>query len=259
MKSTSRQWLYAIIMTGSVIFTPLVGILGPFNNGNPEGQTAAELFLPADYAFIIWSVIYLGFIALGIWQGLPAQANNERARRAAPWLSASAVGNVFWILFAGSPAAVPWTVPTLIFMEVTAWIAYLRLKVGSPELPTRERWLHVPLQVYVGWLSVATIANSASALNALGWGGWGLSPVTWTLIMLVVGTFVAWQVGRWVGHDNVYRGVFVWAFVAIFVAQQAYPAVAWTSLTEAGIVLAMILCTMRRIRSRLGIGKLATD
>ena len=248
MKNKLSQWINAVLITGSVIFTPIVGIFGPFNNGNPEGQNTTELFLPAGYAFSIWAVNYLGLFALGIWQGLPAQANNERARRAAPWLSATAVGNVLWILFAGSVETVPWTVPALIFMQISAWVAYFKLKVGDPELPALERRLHIPLQIYLGWLSVATIANMAAVLNVLGWDGWGISPVTWTVIMTAAGTALAWEVGRQVNHDNIYRAVFVWAFVAIFVKQQAYPAVAWSALAAGGVVLAMIVGTFPRQR-----------
>jgi hypothetical protein len=241
MKPTVRQWIHAVIITGSVVLTPIVGIFGPFNNDNLAGQRKTELFLPAGYVFSVWSVIYLGLFALGIWQGLAAQTDNERARRAAPWLSATAAGNVLWILFAGSFATVLWTVPVLIFMEITAWVAYFKLQVGNPTLPAVEKWLHIPLQIYIGWLSVATIANSAAALNAIGWDGWGISPLMWTLIMLAAATAVAWIVGQLVNHDNIYRAVFIWAFIGIFVEQLAYPVVAWSALAAAGVVLAMII------------------
>ncbi len=248
MKSTRQQWIYTFLITISIILTPPIGFLGGFNGGNPEGQTTTELFLPADYAFIIWSVNYLGLIALGIWQGLPNQKDNPRARRAAPWLAVTAVGNIFWILFAGSVTTVPLTVIALLVMEISAWIAYFRLDIGNPDLPTSEKLLHVPLRVYLGWLAVATIANSASALNVLGWSGWGLSPVAWTLIMTVAGVIIAWEVGRRVNHDNIFRAVFVWAFVAIFVAQQATPAVAWAALAAALVIAGMIVFTLPRQR-----------
>ena len=93
---------------------------------------------------------------------------------------------------------------------------------------------------------MATIANMAAVLNVLGWDGWGISPVTWTVIMTAAGTGLAWEVGRQLNHDNIYRAVFVWAFVAIFVKQQAYPAVAWSALVAAGVVLAMIVGTFPR-------------
>lgn len=248
MKPTRNQWINAILITVCVSVTPFVGLLGPFQDGNLSGQSTGELFQLAGYAFSIWAVIYSGLFALGIWQGLATQADNVRARRAAPWLSATALGNIVWIFLASSPFAIPWTVPVLVFMGITGWIAYFRLHVGNPDLPAVERRLHIPLQIYVGWLSVATVANTAAVLSALGWNGWGISPVTWTIIMLVVAVGVAWIVGRLVNDDNIYRAVFVWAFVALFVEQQEYPLVAWSALVAAAVVLAMIAVTWPRAR-----------
>lgn len=248
MGTTAVQWVHALIIAGSVVLTYMIGIFGPFNNGDIAGQETTELFLPAGYAFAIWAVIYLGLFGLGIWQGLPGQAKRGPARRAALWLSATALGNLMWIVAASWIATVPYTLPIAIFMTVTGWAAFFRLRVGDPGLPAVERWLHVALRIYLGWLSVAVIANSAAALNVLGWDGWGVSPEAWTVIMLAAGALVAWEVGRRVNHDNVYRGVFVWAFVAIFVGQRSYPVVAWSALAAAAAVTVMILATLPRRR-----------
>lgn len=77
MKPTLFQSIHAVIITLSVALTPLVGIFGPFENGNAQGQNASELFLPAGYAFSIWAVNYVGLFALGIWLGLSTQADNQ--------------------------------------------------------------------------------------------------------------------------------------------------------------------------------------
>ncbi|MCG8349985.1 MAG: tryptophan-rich sensory protein [Chloroflexales bacterium] len=245
----TRNRILGVLAIGSVIVTPVIGIFGPFNNGNLTGQNTTELFLPAGYAFSIWAVNYVGLILYGLWL---LRADSKRANQAAPWLAASALGNLVWIWLAGSVTTVPLTVPVLIVMEMTAWIAYFKLGIDQRDaLPQGERLLAIPLQIYLGWLSVATIANSAAVLNVLGWDGWGVSPVDWTLIMLVAGTAVAWEVGRRVNQDNVYRAVFIWAFVAIFVEQQAYPAVAWSALAAAGVVLVMIVGTQPRQHKRL--------
>lgn len=243
MKSTAKQWIYAVLITGLMLLTPVIGIWGPFNNGDFGGQPSYELFLPAGYAFFIWAVINIGLFSLGIWQGLPSQRHNKRAQAAAPWLVATVLGNGVWIVLAGSIETIIWTVPTIIFMEVTGWFAYLRLGIGRVQEAEGERWLHFPLQVYVGWLSVATIANTAAALNKLGWNGWGIDPVIWTLVMIVAAVIVAWGVGWLMGHDNVYRGVFVWAFVGIFVAQLETPVVAWAALAAAVVIVGMIVWT----------------
>ena len=239
---TKLLLIYGILTILSVILTPLVGLLGPFQNGQVQ-DSSRELFLPAGYAFSIWGINYLGLIALGAWLMFPAQRQNPRAIAAAPWIFVTSVFNVAWILFAGSTANVPWTVPILIVMEVSAWLAYFALGVGQPNLPTLERRLHVPLQIYIGWLSVATVANSAAALNVLGWNGFGFSPVFWTVLMLLIATLLAYVVGALTGQDNIYRGVFVWAFIGIVVEQVSIPLVAWTAGIMALLVFGMIFVT----------------
>ena len=51
-----------------------------------------SLFLPADYVFGIWSLIYLGLIASAIYQALPT-AGAERAVTSAVRMGASLAGN----------------------------------------------------------------------------------------------------------------------------------------------------------------------
>jgi hypothetical protein len=38
MNETIRRWIYCLLITGSVIVTPLVGIFGPFDNGSPSNS-----------------------------------------------------------------------------------------------------------------------------------------------------------------------------------------------------------------------------
>jgi hypothetical protein len=195
-------------------------------------------------------------IALGIWQALPAQINNSRARASAPWLAITAIFNMVWIVLAGDRALVPWTVPTLLIMEVSAWIAYIKLGVANHAgFPRSERFLHIPLQIYVGWLSVATVANTAAALNVLSWDGFGISPITWTVIMLIVSTFLAGIVGWRVKDDNIYRAVFAWAFIGIVVEQRNVPIVALTASIMTIIILLMIVVT--NLRNRPGLLKVS--
>jgi Mg2+/Co2+ transporter CorB len=97
----------------------------------------------------------------------------------------------------------------------------------------------IPFSVYLGWISVATIVNIASALYISGWSGWGISAAGWTVVMLVVGaaigTIVAIQ-----RADVAFTLVFIWAYVAIAMRQLDNPAILITALVAA-IVLAVML------------------
>lgn len=235
--------VYGVAMIASVVMTPLIGIIGPFNGGN--APTPNEVyFLPAGYVFSVWGLIYGGFILIGVWMIRCADVLPLRFHAAAPWLVTTALGNVAWIAFAGRHQWEVLTVPMLLVMELSAWMAYVHLGLHQSQKPwwTRtERLLHIPLRVYVGWLSVATVANTASVLGNLNWGGFGISPVIWTVMMLGVATAVAGIVGYFVNEDNVYRAVFVWAFIGIAVKQWATQPVAMTALLMSAILVVTIL------------------
>ena len=248
MNEATRRWLYCVLITGSVVLTPIVGMWGLFAHGSGTPPAGREYFLPAGFVFgTVWTINYLGLATYGIWQALSGQRNNQRVRRALPWLAGTALGNVLWIALAGSLETVPWTVPTLIFMEVTVWVAYFKLGIPSGEAASStEKWLQAALRVYTGWLSVATIANTAAALIVLGWDGFGIAPQTWAVIMLMAATVLAGVIGRLVNDDNIYRAVFVYAFIGIMIQQRDVPAIVWTAAGGALAIAAMIATTWGR-------------
>ena len=92
MGTTTARWFHALIIAGSVILTYVIGIFGPFNDGNFAGEEATELFAPAGYAFAIWGGIYLGLFGLGIWQGLPGNSHSPTVPTSAvsTWTAAAA-------------------------------------------------------------------------------------------------------------------------------------------------------------------------
>jgi FtsH-binding integral membrane protein len=105
----------------------------------------------------------------------------------------------------------------------------------SQKLNALENWLvRLPFSIYFGWITVATIANITVLLVSLGWNGFGLSDVFWTVVVLLVGAVI----GSWrTIHDrNIpYALVLIWAYGAIlskhlsatgFAGQ--YPAVIYT-------------------------------
>jgi hypothetical protein len=107
----------------------------------------------------------------------------------------------------------------------------------------------VPFSVYLGWISVATIVNIASALYISGWDGWGISAAAWTAIMLIVGTAIAAVVAIQ-RADIAFTLVFIWAYVAISIRQLDDPVI-WITAVVAAIVLAGVLVFGRMRRKTL--------
>ncbi len=120
---------------------------------------------------------------------------------------------------------------------------YLRLGIGKTAVSTAEKWLvRVPFSTYLGWITVATIANVTSTLDFIKWSGWGISPVVWTVIMLAVGV-VAAALMAFTRREVAYLLVLVWAFIGIAVKHTATPAVAISAWAAAGLVLVALVAS----------------
>ena len=158
-------------------------------NGKTTGEISDSiptLFTPAGYVFSIWSVIYLGLLAFAWFQGRRAQATAEFQERIGYWFFLSCVLNSAWIV-AWHYEQFPLTLVLMLGLLISLLTIYLRLDAGRRTVSTAEsRWVYLPFSIYLGWISVATIANLSAVLYQWGWTGGPLAPEIWTAIMVVV-------------------------------------------------------------------------
>lgn len=222
-----------------------------------NGQTTAEisdrfpiLFVPAGYVFAIWGLIYVGLIAYSVYQALPAQRDNATLQRIAPlyWLASAA--NSIWILL-WHYEYFTWTIVAMATLLLSL-IAIYRILRASPHGGERGfAWAaQLPFSVYLGWISVATIANAAQLLYFLEWSRWGVADVTWTLIMLAV-TAILGLAMLLRESDFAYAFVLIWALLGIAAKQTAVAAaVGAGAYAVAGVLLlGMALVLLRRVRA----------
>lgn len=247
-KETVRVWINVI----AVIAT--IGINGLANALPLNGVTTGEIsdrfdvyFVPAGYVFSIWGVIYLGLIAFAIYQALPSQRDNPRLIRVGYLFALSCVANIAW-LFLWHYELFPLTLIAMVALLGLLISIYTRLGIGREEAPATEQWLvRLPFSIYLGWVSVATIANVTSLLDYLGWNGWGISEVAWAVVMLVIGAGLTTVVSL-SRRDVAYALVIVWAFVGIAVKHTGTPTVAITAVVAAVWAAgAGAVATMRRL------------
>ncbi|HEY9781828.1 MAG TPA: tryptophan-rich sensory protein [Leptolyngbyaceae cyanobacterium] len=221
-------------------FFPAQGLnIGEISNTILQGVQIT----PANYAFAIWGLIYLGLIAYGIYQLRPTQRSNSTIRRVDILLIVACIAQITWVyLFT---LRLFWlSVMAMLAILLPLIGAYLQLGIGKQRVSRQQRWLaQMPFSIYLGWISVATIVNIASALYISNWDGWGISAAGWTVIMLIVGgvigAFVATQ-----RADIAFTLVFVWAYVAIAIRNLNNPAI-WITAVVAAITLAVLLAFSR--------------
>ena len=117
----------------------------------------------------------------------------------------------------------------------------MRLDIGKSKVDLRERIaIHVPFSTYLGWISIASIANVATTLVSLNWDGFGINSETWASLIIIVALLLSLIVIT-IRKDVAYSLVIVWAFVGISAAQTAYENIVTLTQVSAIIVLVALI------------------
>lgn len=254
--------LKRILVILTTIVTITINILAnalPLNGQN-TGEISDRfkvLFVPAGYVFSIWGIIYIGLIAYTIFQALPSQQKNERLHSVAWWYVLAGTANSIWI-FLWHYNIFTLTVIAMLTLLVSLIVVYLKLGIGRVQVSAGERWAtFIPFSIYLGWISVATIANVTDLLYYLGWNGGGIDPQIWVISLLGVALAIgALMAAR--HADVAYLLVFVWAFYGIGVKQAAYPLVVSSANIAAGVAaLLAVFSLLKSLRSSSNISRKA--
>ena len=210
-RDTLRQVLVVLAVI-AVIAVNIIAVALPLN-GLDTGEISDRFdiyFVPAGYVFSIWSLIYL------IW------------------------------LFLWHYEVFNFTLVAMLAILLSLIAIYLRLDVGRVQVSTGEKWcVNIPFSTYLGWISVATIANTTQLLYYLGWNGWGISPEIWAVIMLAAGVVIsaAMSLRR---ADIAYSLVLVWAYVGIALEHASTSIVATSAWIAAGLILVILVIGVYR-------------
>ena len=233
-----RQVTTLVAVLGSIAINTISNVF-PLN-GVSVGELSNTLFaavqiIPANYAFAIWGLVYLGLIALGIYQLQPSQRENPRLRRSGYLLAIACIAQCVWI-YMFLARLFPLSNLAMLGILIPLMVMYQRLGIGQERVSRQERWfIHLPISIYLGWISVATIVNVATGLYSIKWDGWGIAPSVWTVVMMTIASVIA-AVMSIQRRDTAYVLVIVWALVAIAIRQANTPLIMIT-----GWVLAIVL------------------
>lgn len=167
--------LRQVVITASAVFMIVgtlfgIGVIGTRVEETAGGSLSATatLVAPAVSAFSIWSVIYAGLIAYVVWQWLPATTTSTRARSIGWLAAASMVLNASWLLV----TQVGWLWASVAVIATLALVLGLLIRhltaipAGGDAGPTwAERFVvDGTFGLYLGWVSVATVANITATL-----------------------------------------------------------------------------------------------
>jgi len=241
----SSRKLIAIIVLNVVLFIVTVAVNSlagatTLFNGRTTGEisdTYPTPITPSGFTFAIWSVIYILLAAFIVYQALPRNNDKPFHQQISVLFILSSVLNISWI-FLWQYELFPVSV-VFIFALLASLIAiYLRLGIGKTSVPLAERiCVQLPFSVYMGWITVASLANVAVAITASNWNGFGVNPSTGAVIavaMILIATLVIIGMRK----DIAYSLVVIWALFGIMTKQSANQTALWA--TAVGIIIIII-------------------
>ena len=212
-------------------------------NGQNTGEISDRFsvyFVPAGYVFAIWGVIYLGWLAFTLFQLRPSQKDSPRLRRLGYLFALSNLLNAAW-LFCWHYNQFGLSVIVMLMLLGLLIASYLRLNVNRSLVSRLEYWsVDVLFSVYLGWITVATVANISDWLYFVGWDGFGIHAQAWAVIMLAIASLLGLAMA-WTRRDIGYLLVLIWAFSGIAVKQTSAPIVVVSSWIAASLMLGLII------------------
>ncbi len=240
-RDITRQVVIILAVIGMLVVNGLANTL-PLN-GKLTGDISDQFkvfFVPAGYVFSIWGLIYIALIAFAVYQALPSHAAHPGLRSIGYWFALSCLANMSW-LFLWHYERFVLTMIAMLVLLASLIIIYLRLSIGRVKTAPLEKWcIHVPFSIYLGWITVATIANATDLLYDLNWDGGGIAPEIWAVIMLAAGLVIAvlMSVTR---RDAAFLLVLIWAYIGIAVKQAGSAPVAKTAWAVSGVIAVLLI------------------
>lgn len=238
MKQKLNKYKVHLLVVLSTIFALVMNVLAialPLNNRSTQeiSDSFQVFFVPAGYVFSIWSVIYTGLIAFTIYQ-ITKGRHNEILRKIRIPVILSSIFNGVWIIF-WHYGLLELATLTMLLLLLTLIYIYSKLPYWKSKMGKLFRAsVALTFSLYLGWISVATIANITVQLYALGWNGLGLGGEYWAALLCLVAADLAINL-LWIRRDYPYALVIIWAVFGIYVKFTNTPALAVTAIVAVGL------------------------
>jgi hypothetical protein len=238
--TTSLSVLNLLGFIGTVVVNALANIL-PINNitTGALSDLYPNLFVPAGLTFAVWGLIC---VLLGIFVIYPLVPRVRRdpqkvqfVQRIGPLFFVSCLANIGWI-FAWHYQILPLSLILMLVILGSLLAIYLRLNIGKSRTVKAEKYLaHLPFSVYLGWITIATIANVTALLVDINWNGFGLGQQFWAVAVIAIGIAIALSI-LFTRRDIYYCLVVDWALLGILLKRLSVTNVADQSVVVTSVI-----------------------
>ncbi len=209
-----RRYL-SLLATVAVIAVNAAANIVPINGVN-TGEVSALYptgFTPAGWVFAIWSLIYIGLLAFGVYAARVPDGRSGRVRGIEPAYLVSCLANAVWIFMWHHQQILASLVLMLVIFG-SLLVVYVRLRAVPAGSRGERICVDMTFSLYFGWITTATLANLAAWFFDLGVYPFRLAMDDWAILTVVTATAVYTAVGVRT-QDVIYTAVFAWASLGI--------------------------------------------
>lgn len=211
-------------------------------------QTSAKydtVFAPAGITFSIWGIIYLALIAFSIYHLYAAffKANDDYRNVITNSLGLLFIVNnlatAFWLL-AWLNEELLISVILMLIQLIALIMIHIRLnRLNIKSTFSFQLFTNIPLSIYLGWISIATIANISAYLKFINWTG-GISDSLWVIILIAIAALLS--LFMVLVRKNIPFGLVVlWALYGIVLKRQQVNALEFEAVIQASFVAFIVI------------------
>ena len=234
----------ALGFTFVAVLVGVGGLGGTAVEDSQGGQLSEQgsYLAPAGPAFSIWSVIYAGLLAYAVWQALPSQRASARQRAIGWWIALTIVLNGLWLV-AAQFLTIEWTVIVIVLLLIALCITFrISVLTRTPRAGFVDALLIDGVTgLHLGWVTLATVANTAAWLTGIVPESWGDAASAWGLAVLaviaVIGVAIAWVSGWRIAPGLALAWGLSWLAVGRLSGEPANEAIGIAAIVVAAIVL----------------------
>jgi hypothetical protein len=246
----------------AVAVSAVVAVIGAYVGSGAAGGTpiqdaaggalsaSSTAIAPDGPAFSIWSVVYAGLIGYAVLQ-LFRTENDERHERLVVPAVLSLLLNAAWILsvqFGFLWASEPVIVALLVVLIWTFTILRRTPSRGVVEAILTDG----TFGLYLGWVCVATAANTAAVLTAASFRGFGLGQDPWGVVVAAVAGLVGVLIALWGRGRLAPMASVAWGLAWVAVARFDGPLVSAPTAVAAVVAAVAVVVVTVVVRARAG-------
>ena len=221
--------LYIFAFINLAVFVAIVTVNALANilplNGIGTGELSdlyPNLFVPAGITFSVWGVIYLFLACFSVYSIIAvfkASIDASFLSEINIWFLVSGIANIGWI-FAWHWKRLSLSLLFMALILASLIIIYLKLSNTVPQSKIVYILTRLPFSIYLGWITVATIANITAFLVNLNLKGYFLSEEAWTVIVITAAVIITCLIIV-TRRDIGYSLVVIWALLGIVIKRSA--------------------------------------